>query len=71
MHGIAWNTHLDLADILGRTDFDLQMLSVFLWGEGEGWESRYLYFRVPRFPNVQIRRFADADAGTGIARTLR
>ena len=64
-------TNPDLADILGRTDFNFEMFFDFL-------DPKSLDFQVPRFPNsyipkfpgFQVPRFPDA-AGAGARRILR
>ena len=46
-------TNPDLADILGRTDFDFEKILVF-------WIFWNPYFLISRFPDLKIPRFPDS-----------
>ena len=71
-------TNTDLADILGRTDFDFENLyfSKFLDSKfldfqvprsPNFWVSRSPDLQIPKFPDFQVPRFLDAAAGAAAA----
>ena len=77
-------TNPDLADILGRTDLNFDIVffdcldptfpDVQVPRSPNFWISRSPDFQIPKFPDFQVLRFpdaADAGAGAGAGRTLR
>ena len=57
-------TNPDLADILGKTDFDFENFHLFDFSD-----PKFLDFQVPRFPNYQIEA-RPGLGGLGPARAL-
>ena len=49
----------DLADILGRTDSDFEILDFLIFWSPQFWISKSPDLQIPRFPGPQISKFLD------------